>query len=92
LKKWLNKDNFKIECLYRLSRDGDHFSKFHELCDNQGPILTLFHTTDGNKVGFYTPLEWDDKSGWKHDMDTFLFSLNKNTKYEKINKKIFNML
>ena len=26
LKKWLNKDHLKIECLYRLSRDGDKIS------------------------------------------------------------------
>ena len=85
LKKWINKDNIKIELLYRLSRDGDKTLKFHELCDNQGPTLTLFHTFDGNKVGFFTPLECDNKSEWKHDMNTFLFSLNKNKKYDKIN-------
>ena len=87
LKKWINKDNIKIELLYRLSRDGDKTSKFHELCDNQGPTLTLFHTFDGNKVGFFTPLEWDKKSEWKHDMNTFLFSLNQNKKYDKINEQ-----
>ena len=86
LKKWINKDDIKIEVLYRLSRDGDKTSKFHELCDHQGPTLTLFHTFDGNKVGFFTQLEWDSQSGWKHDMNTFLFSFNKNKKYDKINE------
>ena len=49
IKNWIN-PNVKIngELLYRMSRDGDKISKFHELCDNKGPTLTLFETTDGN--------------------------------------------
>ena len=46
--------------------------------------MTLFHINDGNKVGIYTPLSWDSKSGWKHDMETFIFNLNKNQKYKKL--------
>ena len=47
--------------------------------------MTLFHTKDGNKVEFFTPLYLDDKSKRKNDTNTFLFSLTKNKKYEKIN-------
>ena len=57
--------------------------KFHELCDNKGPTLTLFHVSDGNIVGIYTPLSWDINSEWKNDMDTFIFNLNKNKKCKK---------
>ena len=39
---------------------------------------------DGNKVGIYTPLILDSKSGWKKDMNTFIFNLNKNKKYKKL--------
>ena len=87
IKDWIN-PNKKIEAelLYRLSRDGDQISTFHQLCDNKGPTLTLFYTQDGNKGGIYTPLSWDTKSGWKNDMETFSFSLNKTQKYKKINK------
>ena len=60
-------------------------STFHELCDNKGPTLTLFHVNDGNIVGIYTPLSWDSKSGWKNDNDTFIFNLNKEQKYKIIN-------
>ena len=59
---------------------------FHELCDNKGPTLTLFHVEDGNKVGIYTPLSWDNASEWKNDMETFIFNLNKNKKYKKLQK------
>jgi len=74
----------KAELLYRLSENGDKFSTFHELCDNKGPTLILFHVNDGNIVGIYTPLSWDSTSGWKNDMDTFIFNLNKKLKCKKI--------
>ena len=85
LKNWINPSRkIKAELLYRLSENGDKFSTFHELCDNKGPTLTLFHVKDGNKVGIYTPLSWDIISGWKNDMETFIFNLNKNQKYKKL--------
>ena len=62
LKEWINKDNMKVNLLYRLSMDGNSTSKFHELCNNQGPALTLFLTKDRNKVAFFTPLDWESQS------------------------------
>ena len=76
-----------IELLYRLSDNGEKFSIFHELCDNKGPNLILFHIKDGDKIGLFTPLSWDSNSGWKKDMGTFLFNLNKNKKYKKIKEE-----
>ena len=89
LKKWINKDkNLKTELLYRLSRDGEQISKFHELCDEKGPTLTLFQTND-EIGGIYTPLSWDTKSRDKFDNETFIFNLTKNEKYSKAsNKKV----
>ena len=88
LKNWINPNKiFKSELLYRLSRDGNEIAKFHELCDDKGPSLTLFQVEDGNKGGIYTPLSWDTKSNNKSDKETFMFNLNKNEKYEKNDKK-----
>ena len=71
--------------LYRLSEHGDKYSKFHELCDNKGPLLTLYQIKNGDKIGIYTPLILDkNKSGWQKDIDTFIFNLNQNKKYKKI--------
>ena len=85
IKNWINpKKIIKLELLYRLSDNGEEFSKFHELCDNKGPTLTLFHIKDGNKVGIYTPLSFDNKSQWKSDYETFIFNLNQNKKYKKV--------
>ena len=85
LKNWIN-SNKKIEAqlLYKKSRDGDQISKFHELCDNKGPTLTIFKTEDGNIGGIYTPLSWDDHTLWKNDLDTFMFNLNKSERYKKL--------
>ena len=86
LKNWIN-SNKKIEAqlLYKKSRDGGQISKFHELCDNKGPTLTIFKTEDGNIGGIYTPLSWDDHhTVWKNDLDTFMFNLNKSEKYKKL--------
>ena len=64
LKNWINPSKkIKAELLYRLSENGDNISTFHKLCDNKGPTLTLFHVNDGNIVGIYTPLSWDETSG-----------------------------
>ena len=85
IKLWINPSKkIKTELLYRLSENGDKFSTFHELCDNKGPTLTLFHVNDGNKVGIYTPLSWDSNSEWKMDMDTFVFNINTNKQFKKI--------
>ena len=86
LKNWINKDKkLKAELLYRLSKDGEKMKKFHELCDDEGPTLTLFQVNEGIG-GIYTPLSWDSKSGWKCDNETFMFNLNKNEKYKKLRK------
>ena len=77
IKDWIEPNKkMKAELLYRLSRDGEEISKFHELCDNKGPTLTLFYVTDGNKGGIFSPISWDNKSGAKYDKKTFMFNLN----------------
>ena len=39
--------------------------------------------TEGFIIGGYTPLDWDNHSGWKKDYDTFVFSLNNNKVFRK---------
>ena len=77
--KWINKNNkIKSELLYRKTKDGDSIDTFHKLCDNKNNTLILIKTTDGILIGGYTPLSWDDYSGYKKDNDTFIFSLTTN--------------
>ena len=89
IQNWINPNKkIKGELLYRLSRDGDQISTFHSLCDNKGATLTLFATKEGYKGGIYTPLSWDSNSEWKHDMESFMFNLNKNQKYKKLKNEL----
>ena len=87
LKNWINPNmKIKSELLYRMSRDGIEYSKFHNLCDNKGATITLIKLEDGNILGNYTPLSWDSTSGWKNDLNMFVFNLTENIKCIKNNQ------
>ena len=82
--KWINsKNKLQSKLLYRKSKDGDSYDIFHKLCDNQGPTMILIKSTEGFIIGGYTPLDWDNHSGWKIDNETFLFSLSDNHIFKK---------
>ena len=87
LKNWINPNmKIKSELLYRMSRDGIEYSTFHNLCDNKGETITLIKLEDGNILGNYTPLSWDSTSGWKNDLNMFVFNLTENIKCIKNNQ------
>ena len=90
LKSWINPmDNINAELLYRLTRDGEKVSKFHELCDNKGPTLTIIKTTNNKIFGGFTPLNWESSGNGENKYDksnqTFLFSLDLIKKFDMIN-------
>ena len=81
LKNWINPNmKIKAELLYRLSRDGNEFQTFHNLCDNKGITLLLVKLEDGNILGGYTTKDWDTSEKWKQDNNAFVFSLTENVK------------
>ena len=83
-KYWINPNHtIKSELLYRLTKDGELISTFHNKCDNISPTLVLVESLNGYKFGGYTTCTWDYKGLDKNDNKTFLFSLNKNQKFEK---------
>jgi len=43
-----------------------NFQHFINYVINQKPTLTLFHLKDGNKVGIYTPIPWNNNANWKN--------------------------
>ena len=85
LKNWINPNKkIKANLLYRLSRDGPEISTFHQLCDNKGPSITLFHLKQGNKIGFFINDSFDSISNkWRTDNDSFIFNLEQNKRYKK---------
>ena len=85
LKKWINQNKkIKAELLYRASRDGEEYQTFHKLCDNKGPTIILVKLCDGDILGTYTPIDWENQCvGWKNDPNIFVFSLTRNIKAAK---------
>ena len=51
--------NFKLELLYRATKNGDSGKDFHELCDNKpGGVLILIKTDKNLKFGGFSDAEW----------------------------------
>lgn len=86
LKNWISPNSeVKANLLYRLSRDGPEISTFHQLCDNKGPTtLVLFYLKNGEKIGFFVNGFFDSITNDRYDKNSFLFNLNQNKIYKKI--------
>ena len=66
-----------------MTEDGNSFKTFHDKCDNQYPALFIAKTKEGYKFVGYTSIGWNSNSnGYLVDEKSFLFSLNKKSKYE----------
>ncbi len=77
----------QVTRLYKAT-DPDHgftAAKFHSLCDNKGPTLTLIKTVAGHTFGGFTTISWDTSNAYKNDTQSFLFSVDKQTKYPIMN-------
>ena len=66
------KSRSKPTLLYRGSRDGFKASKFHELCDNKGPTLTIIQSDFGHIFGGFTMQSWAN-TGVEYVSDTSAF-------------------
>ncbi|XP_062607574.1 uncharacterized protein LOC134269400 [Saccostrea cucullata] len=79
--EWIEKE-CHLELLYRISLHGCTPQKFHELCDNKGPTVTVFYNTDNNLYGGYTSKSWENSGGWLRDEKSFLFKILSNGKWK----------
>ena len=71
------------ELKYRMTRDGADFDTFHRLCDNISPNLLLIKDDKNNIFGGFTKVSWEKRDCIKNDPESFLFSINKNKKYNQ---------
>jgi hypothetical protein len=74
----------QVTRLYKATDPDVGFSaaKFHSLCDKKGPTLTLIKTVAGHTFGGFTTISWDSTTNtYKNDTQSFLFSVDKQTKY-----------
>jgi len=72
----------KLTLLYRGSRDTYKAARFHELCDNKGPTISMIKSKCGRIFGGYTSAPWTSLRGYKKDEKAFLFSLTQKIKYK----------
>ena len=73
LLEWSNAK--KLELLYRGTKDGMTSNNFHNICDNQGPTITIFQSDIGNIFGGYASISWQNNGDYKSAPESFLFSL-----------------
>ena len=85
IQNWISpKKYFKCKLLYDAKENGDKVSTYHSLCDNKGANLTIFSTNDNLILGGYLSVSFNENSGWIHDENAFLFSINPNEKYPSL--------
>ena len=52
IRRWINpnKKDFNIKLLFRMSRDGNQSSQYHNLCDNKDNLLTIIQTDQNKRI------------------------------------------
>ena len=78
-------DKFSLRLLFRGSRDGLTNAKFHDLCDNQGPLLVLVKTGKDILIGGFSSIPWKNSGEWTVDPKCVVFSLTRNKTYIRQN-------
>ncbi|XP_067085666.1 interferon-induced protein 44-like [Osmerus mordax] len=68
--------NVKLRFLYKATVHGHTAAVFHQLCDRQGPTLTIGYNSSGCIFGGYTTKDFDVTGQYVQDDKAFLFSYN----------------
>jgi len=85
IQNWISPKNYlKCKLIFNAKEHGDKICIYHSLCDNKGKTLTIFTTDDNLTLGGYLSKSFNENSGWIHDENAFLFSLNPDEKYVSI--------
>ena len=89
LLSWLNKKNpSKIKLLLDSRIDGDTTETFYKKCTDKFPTVVLVQTTKGHRFGGYSSIPWKNQnSSFSEDKNNFIFSLDKQKKYNIKNTK-----
>jgi hypothetical protein len=85
-KEWLlSQLPYKVVTLTLLFRGTTHgwspSSKFHQLCDDKGPTITIFKSKAARVFGGFTQQSWDRSGQWKKDEKAFIFSIDRKQIY-----------
>ena len=79
--------SFTLRLLFRGTRDGMTNDKFHELCDDQGPLLVIIKTNKDILIGGFCSISYkNDNSYWNNvDPTLVVFSITRNKVYHRLN-------
>ena len=85
-KEWLLSqlpyDVVTLTLLFRGSTHGWSPDKFHQLCDEKGPTITIFKSKADRVFGGFTQESWDSKTNdYKEDEEAFIFSMDRKQIY-----------
>ena len=85
IKERMNKDIKQIKKLYRASEDGGDPNEFHKRCDNIPNTLILIKSKGNRRFGGFASVTWETPKIYtsKIDINSFLFSLDKNKIYPR---------
>ncbi|UJR29697.1 hypothetical protein I4U23_017245 [Adineta vaga] len=75
--------------IYKATNDGFEATTFHNLCNNQGPTMTIIKSTDGFLFGGYISQHWTSAGTYTNAPNSFLFFL-KNANGNSPTKFIYN--
>jgi hypothetical protein len=89
MKQWLlNQLPMKvltITLLYSSTTHGWKPSKFHELCDEKGPTITIMKSKAGKVFGGLAMQSWDSETeDFKADEKAFIYSIDRQQIYRVI--------
>jgi hypothetical protein len=91
ISKWIEKleisdqmiNSYDFKLIFRGSRDGFSYHKFHEICDNKPHTISIIKVKDSNEIlGGYNPIIWKSDDSYGATKDSFIFSFKNNENIE----------
>jgi hypothetical protein len=73
-----------LTLLFRGTTHGWSPSKFHELCDDKGPTITIFKSKAARVFGGFTQQSWSSHFTFKKDEKAFIFSMDRKQIYRVV--------
>ena len=72
---YLSSKKMKFNLLFNAKQYDFSASKFHEICDNAGSVLTIIENNYGNVFGVYSSKAWDKSNKCDFVQEFFIFKL-----------------
>ncbi len=80
---WLENKPKQIKLLLNSRIDGDTTDTFYNKCTGKYPTIVFVKTTKGHRFGGYSSIPWKNlNGGFNRDEKNFIFSLDKQKKYD----------